>query len=76
MISGKIEKLEGKQKMAKMFFIISKKKGYVTAQHETRQLCQTHIRNAQIMFGNDPDDSIIAEGAKERDSILKQLKKG
>lgn len=61
--------------MAKMFYIISKRKGYVTAQHETRQLCETHIRNAYELFGNDPADSIIAEGSKERDTILKGLRK-
>lgn len=60
--------------MAKMFYIIDKKKGYVSAQHETRLLCETHIRNAHALFGNDPNNSVIAEGAKERDKILKTLR--
>lgn len=46
----------------------------VTAQHETRQLCTTHIRNSTQLFGGDPDNYTIAEGAKERDQVLKSLR--
>ena len=58
-----------------MHYIIDKAKGYVTAQHETRELCQRHIDNATSLFGGDPDNLIIAKGAKERDAILRSLKK-
>lgn len=60
--------------MAKMHYIIDKAKGYVTAQHETRELCQQHIDNSTSLFGGNPDDLIIAEGAKERDAVLKSIR--
>lgn len=60
--------------MAKRFYVISKKTGIVNAEHDTRLECETYIRNAHYLFGNQPDDYVIAEGAKDRDNILKGLK--
>lgn len=59
-----------------MFYIIDKGKKYTTAQHETRLLCNEHLRNTASLFGNDPDESVIVEGAKRRDQVIKQLKNG
>lgn len=62
--------------MGKMHYIIDKQRGMVTAQHETRALCEQHLRNAQSLFGNDPKRFHIAEGTKVRDEVLKHIKNG
>jgi len=57
-----------------MYYIIDKKRIMVSAQHETEGLCRQHIRNAASLFGNEPSNYFIANGAKERDAKLKELK--
>lgn len=58
------------------YYVINKKTKTIESERDTDIAARTHIRNACSLFGKNQDDYTVAEGAKERDRIMKELKHG
>ena len=56
------------------YYVIDKLRKLTESERDSRSDAQRHIDNVKAMFGAEPNRYVIAEGAKERDRILKQLK--
>lgn len=59
--------------MAKTFYVIDKQRQFTTHQGDANS-CAQYVNNVVDLWGHDPKRYEVAEGAKQRDAMLKAIK--
>jgi len=58
-----------------MFYVVNKRKGFVTHQSKDFRSCEDYVNNVAWQGFGSWEDFEIAENATERDDILRSLKR-
>lgn len=58
-----------------MHYVIDKQHKHAVSEHQDRKLCVDYIETCVDMWHHDADRYVIVKGAKERDAMIKELRK-